>query len=101
MVEVTPSGFSSLGYKFFIVFAATNLCLLTPGTSLDSFCCAWPKVNWPIVVYFFFPETQKRSLEDIDAVFLAATSSLDVPGVSRRLPQISILELNHAGAEPK
>lgn len=36
VVEVTPSGFSNLGYKFFIVFAATNLFLLTPGTSCVS-----------------------------------------------------------------
>jgi MFS family permease len=31
VVEITPVGFAALGYKFFIVFAATNLCLLTPG----------------------------------------------------------------------
>lgn len=37
VVEVTPSGFSNLGYKYFIVFAATNLLLLTPGKS----SCPW------------------------------------------------------------
>ena len=31
VVEITPVGFAALGYKFFIVFAAINLCLLTPG----------------------------------------------------------------------
>lgn len=31
VVEVTPVGFTSLGYKFFIIFAVLNLCLLTPG----------------------------------------------------------------------
>ncbi|RFU31238.1 hypothetical protein B7463_g5125, partial [Scytalidium lignicola] len=30
VVEVTPVGFTNLGYKFFIVFAAINLVLLTP-----------------------------------------------------------------------
>lgn len=38
-----------------------------------------------------------RSLEDIDAIFLTAKNSLDVPKVSRQLPQISILELDDGG----
>lgn len=77
VVEVTPSGFTNLGYKFFIVFAVVNLCLLTP------------------VVYFFFPETQRRSLEDMDAIFLTAKSALDVPKVSKRLPHLSILTVEN------
>lgn len=36
VVEITPVGFTALGYKFFIVFAATNLCLLTPGMASNS-----------------------------------------------------------------
>lgn len=35
VVEVTPVGFTNLGYQFFIVFAVINLCLLTPGKLLD------------------------------------------------------------------
>ena len=31
VVEITPVGFSSLGYKFFIIFAVINICLLFPG----------------------------------------------------------------------
>lgn len=31
VVEVTPSGFSSLSWKYFIVFAAINLILLVPS----------------------------------------------------------------------
>lgn len=31
VVEITPVGFSSLGYKFFIVFAVIDICLLFPG----------------------------------------------------------------------
>jgi MFS family permease len=31
VVEITPVGFAGLGYKFFIVFAVINICLLTPG----------------------------------------------------------------------
>lgn len=35
VVEVTPTGFASIGYKFFIVFAAINLLLLLPGKSIE------------------------------------------------------------------
>ncbi len=31
VVEVTPVGFTNLGYKYFVVFACINLCLLLPG----------------------------------------------------------------------
>ena len=31
VVEITPVGFSSLGYQFFIIFAVINICLLSPG----------------------------------------------------------------------
>lgn len=31
VVEVTPSGFANLGYKYFIVFAVIDACLLFPG----------------------------------------------------------------------
>ncbi|KAJ5629106.1 general substrate transporter [Penicillium lividum] len=52
VVEVTPSGFSSLGWKYFIVYAAINLIFLVP------------------LVYLFFPETKNLHLEAIDNIFL-------------------------------
>ncbi|KAE8418026.1 major facilitator superfamily domain-containing protein [Aspergillus pseudocaelatus] len=52
LVEVTPSGFSSLGWKYFIIYAAINLVLLVP------------------MVYFLFPETESLHLEVIDNIFL-------------------------------
>lgn len=97
VVEVTPSGFTNLGYKFFIVFAVLNICLLTPGMY-----CVQERQRFTdriLVVYFFFPETRRRSLEDMDAIFLAAKSALDVPKVSKRLPQLSILTMEDQGQE--
>lgn len=82
VVEVTPVGFANLGYKFFIVFAVINLAFLTP------------------VVYFFFPETQRRSLEDMDTIFLTSKSALAVVNVARHMPRVtantmeSILEIH-------
>lgn len=41
---ISPPGQTSLGYKFYIIFAIFNACFVP-------------------VVYFFFPETSGRSLE--------------------------------------
>ncbi|RDW57360.1 hypothetical protein BP5796_12810 [Coleophoma crateriformis] len=50
IVMVTPVAISSLGFKYFIVFAVLSYCI-------------------PASVYFFYPETMGQSLEQINAVF--------------------------------
>ncbi|KAJ5107637.1 general substrate transporter [Penicillium angulare] len=67
VVEVTPDGFSSLGWKYFIVYAAINLVLLVP------------------MVYFFFPETRGLHLEAIDTIFLESKSIWHPVGTAREL----------------
>lgn len=71
VVEVTPVGFANLGYKFFVVFAVINLALLTP------------------VVCFYFPETQRRSLEDMDTIFLSSKSAIAVVKTARHMPRVT------------
>ncbi|RFU34430.1 hypothetical protein B7463_g1950, partial [Scytalidium lignicola] len=48
VAEITPIGFATLGYKYYIIYASINLFLILPG------------------VYFFFPETSGRHLEEVD-----------------------------------
>ncbi|KAJ7447131.1 general substrate transporter [Mycena galericulata] len=48
--QVSPIGMARLQYKFYILFVVTNV------------------VNG-LVVFFFFPETKGKSLEEMDAVF--------------------------------
>lgn len=50
VVMVTPVAFNSIGYKTYIVFAAINAFIVP-------------------CVYFFYPETAYRSLEEMDAIF--------------------------------
>lgn len=57
--EVTPIAVTSIGWKYYIVF--TCVCL----------------VSIPIV-YFYFPETSGKSLEEIDMIF--SSGSLYHPG---------------------
>lgn len=50
VVEITPSGIATLGWKFYIIWTVFNFSFVP-------------------VVYFFYPETADRSLEDLDRYF--------------------------------
>ncbi|TFY54378.1 hypothetical protein EVJ58_g8903 [Rhodofomes roseus] len=66
VVMVTGPAFNSIGWKTYIVFAALNAFIIP-------------------IVYFFFPETAGRSLEDMDVIFaLAYNEGVSPVGVSLR-----------------
>ncbi|KAM0300220.1 hypothetical protein ACHAPM_006528 [Fusarium culmorum] len=50
VVEITPIGIQNLGWRFWIVWTVTNALFLP-------------------AIYFFYPETANRKLEDMDAYF--------------------------------
>ncbi|KAG0152602.1 hypothetical protein CROQUDRAFT_650047 [Cronartium quercuum f. sp. fusiforme G11] len=50
IVLITPIAFENIGYKTYIIFSITNFFIIPS-------------------VYFFFPETSNRSLEEIDEIF--------------------------------
>lgn len=50
VVMITPVSFSSIGYQTYIIFAVINAFIFP-------------------VVYFFYPETAYRSLEEMDSIF--------------------------------
>lgn len=47
---VTPVAINNIGYQYYIVYAVISACI-------------------PITVYFFFPETMGRNLEEIELLF--------------------------------
>jgi len=51
IVEITPIAITNIGYKFYVMLAIFNVCS-------------------SLVVYFFYPETAKLSLEEIDFYFI-------------------------------
>ncbi|KAK7541511.1 general substrate transporter [Phyllosticta citricarpa] len=51
VVEITPPGISSLGWKFYIIWTVFN-------------------ASFVPIVYLFYPETADRSLEDLDRFFI-------------------------------
>lgn len=84
VVEITPIGFANLGYKFFIIFAVLNLCLILPGIYTPHLLERLKLTN-SIVVYFFFPETRMQTLESLDLVFSSAKSPFHVVQKAREI----------------
>ncbi|KAJ7674399.1 putative MFS sugar transporter [Mycena rosella] len=74
VVEATPTGFNSLGYKYFIIYAVINWFLILP------------------TVYFLFPETQGLHLESVDRIFLESKNILDPVRVAKELRARAVVE---------
>ena len=73
VAEITPIAFTTIGYRYFIIYAAIN-------------------ASCVLVVYFFYPETAGRSLEEIDEIFTASKNILDPVRVAKRLPKKYLTE---------
>lgn len=69
ITNVTPMAFSSIGQRYFYVFAGLNA-LIAP------------------IVFLFYPETSGRSLEEIDDIFALSTNIFDTVKVAKKLPHI-------------
>ena len=85
LAEVTPIGFNTISYRYYIVFAVLNAAIVP-------------------TVYFFFPETSGRSLEEIDEIFMRSKSIWDPPKIARTLPRlhgdnVSIREVSAKNAD--
>ncbi|KAL1895930.1 hypothetical protein Sste5346_005029 [Sporothrix stenoceras] len=66
VAQVTPPGTDNLGNKYWIIFAVINAAFVP-------------------IVFFFFPETKGRSLEDIDIIFRHTTSIFDAVSVAENM----------------
>ncbi|KAJ5797797.1 General substrate transporter [Penicillium pulvis] len=67
VVMITPIAFNNIGYKTYVVFAIINAFIVP-------------------FVYFFFPETTSRSLEEMDRIFRKTSTVFDVVTVAREEP---------------
>ena len=87
VVMITPVAFSSIGYKTYIIFAVMYAFLPAPRayrlllTTESSNAFIFP------VVYFFYPETAYRSLEEMDTIFHKCKSIFTVVGIANREPR--------------
>ena len=65
---ITPVAFANIKYQTYIIFAVINAAIFP-------------------TVYFFYPETAYRSLEEMDAIFHKTTSIFNLVGVAAREPR--------------
>lgn len=71
IVEITPIGIQNIGWKFWIVWTVSNAVFLP-------------------ILYFFYPETANRTLEDMDAYYRPNPSLIvtgDPDAISQKRPQ--------------
>ncbi|PGH20721.1 hypothetical protein AJ80_03481 [Polytolypa hystricis UAMH7299] len=68
VVMITPVAFESIKYKTYIIFAVINAFIVP-------------------VVYFFYPETAYRSLEEMDTIFRNTDSVFSAVRVARETPR--------------
>ncbi|KAE8153956.1 hypothetical protein BDV25DRAFT_126846 [Aspergillus avenaceus] len=67
VLMITPVAINTIGYKYYIVFTCIGFCI-------------------PVSVYFFYPETMGRSLEEIDLVFRNSPSVFSTVAYARTNP---------------
>lgn len=72
---VTPIAFNGMGQTYFVIFAGCNA-MMVP------------------VIYYYFPETAGRSLEEMDKIFALSKGVRDCVKVARILPHGLINELS-------
>lgn len=75
VAEITPIAFTDLGWKYFLVYCCLNAAFVP-------------------TIYFFFPETARRSLEEIDEIFESSNTIFDSVRVAKKLNN-----LQHAESE--
>ncbi len=68
VVMITPVSFSSIKWKTYIIFAVINAAMVP-------------------VVYFFYPETAYRSLEEMDAIFIKTKNIFTVVWTAKHEPR--------------
>lgn len=68
VVMVTPVAFASIQYKTYVIFAVINAFIFP-------------------VVYFFYPETAYRSLEEMDSIFRKCSSYFTLVKIARDEPR--------------
>lgn len=71
VVEITPISISSIGYRTYIYFAVFNACFIP-------------------VIYFFYPETARLSLEQVDLLFTGDKVLLHLPESMREREGVEV-----------
>lgn len=86
VVMITPVSFSSIGYKTYIIFAV----MYVKGSVISRALKLIPYSNGAVIlptVYFFYPETANRSLEEMDLIFRKTKSIWTAVDIANKEPK--------------
>lgn len=72
---ITPVAIQTIGYQYYIVYAVIAACI-------------------PASIYFFYPETMGRKLEDIDMIFRESPSVWSTVKYAKITPDDVLAERN-------
>lgn len=92
VAEVTPTAFSTIGWRYFVVFACTNLFLILPCKSPTNAATLKSDLTLLVGVYLFFPETNGLHLEEVDQIFRESKNIFQPAQVARGLPRRALLD---------
>lgn len=81
LAAVTPIAFNSMGQTYFVIFAGCNAMMIP-------------------VIYYLFPETAGRSLEEMDQIFTLSRSALGPVRIARLLQRGQSIDLSEKGLDP-
>lgn len=76
IAEITPYCFASIGYQTYIIYAVIGAFVVP-------------------TVYFVFPETNGRSLEDMDKIFSTPNHWWNVPAQEKLLRRSSLTDIEN------
>jgi hypothetical protein len=91
VAEITPMAFSTIRWRYFLVFACTNFFLILP-CKLTQPRFVEQTLMRLTAVYLFFPETNGLHLEEVDQIFRESKSALHPVKVARGLPRNALLD---------
>ncbi|EKV04882.1 Sugar transporter, putative [Penicillium digitatum] len=81
LTAVTPIAFNSMGQTYFVIFAGCNAMMIP-------------------MIYYLFPETAGRSLEEMDKIFILSGSLLEPVRIARLLQHGESLDLPEKEVDP-
>ncbi|KAJ6149585.1 hypothetical protein N7471_000784 [Penicillium samsonianum] len=81
LTAVTPIAFNSMGQTYFVIFASCNAMMIP-------------------VIYYLFPETAGRSLEEMDKIFTLSRGALDPVKIARLLQHGQSIDLSEKELDP-
>ncbi|KAF2645233.1 MFS1 putative major facilitator superfamily transporter [Massarina eburnea CBS 473.64] len=78
-------------------FLVCQLCriLISPSLTLYSIVYTVLNATFVPIVYFFYPETAGRSLEEIDAIFTGSKSIFDTVKVANKMPKMHLTDVGY------